>query len=58
MADRTKRPPGEALVDLRRRLSLLPLRDPSRVEIMTHASQASRPLQQPARGICHNGRRA
>lgn len=40
MADRAKRPPGEALVDLRRRLSLLPARDPGRTEIVRRAAQA------------------
>lgn len=40
MADRAKRPPGEALVDLRRRLSLLPPRDPGRTEIIGRAAQA------------------
>ena len=35
MADRTKRLPSEAMVDLRRRLSLLAPRDPGRAEIMT-----------------------
>lgn len=40
MADRAKRPPGEALVDLRRRLSLLPPRDPGRAEVMNRAAQA------------------
>lgn len=37
---RAKRPPGEALVDLRRRLSLLSPRDPHRVETVTRAAQA------------------
>ncbi len=40
MADRAKRPPGEALVDLRRRLSLLPPRDPGRTEIIARAAEA------------------
>lgn len=40
MADRAKRPPGEALVDLRRRLSLLPPRDPGRTEIVARAAEA------------------
>lgn len=40
MADRRKRPPGEALVDIRRRLSLLPPRDPGRVEIVARAADA------------------
>lgn len=40
MAERAKRPPGEALVDLRRRLSLLPPRDPGRTEIIGRAAQA------------------
>ena len=40
MPDRAKRPPGEALVDLRRRLSLLPPRDPGRTEIIGRAAQA------------------
>lgn len=40
MADRAKRPPGEALVDLRRRLSLLPPRYPGRTEIIARASEA------------------
>ena len=40
MRDRAKRPPGEALVDLRRRLSLLPPRDAGRTEIIARAAQA------------------
>lgn len=40
MADRAKRPPGEALVDLGRRLSLLPPRDPGRTEIVARAAEA------------------
>lgn len=40
MADRAKRPPGEALVDLRRRLPLLSPRDPGRTEIIARASEA------------------
>src|SRR3546814_12675937 len=40
MADRAKRPPGEALIDLRRRLSLLPPRDPGRTEIIARAAEA------------------
>jgi hypothetical protein len=40
MADRAKQPPGEALVDLRRRLSLLPPRDSGRTEIIGRAAQA------------------
>lgn len=40
MADRAKRPPGEALVDLRRRLSLLSPRDAGRTEIIARAAQA------------------
>ena len=35
---RSKRPPAEALVDLRRRLSLLPARDPARKEAVTRAA--------------------
>ena len=38
--DHAKRPPGEALVDLRRRLSLLPPRDPTRAEVIARAAQA------------------
>ena len=38
--DRAKRPPGEALVDLRRRLSLLPPRDAGRTEIIGRAAHA------------------
>ena len=40
MANRAKRPPGEALVDLRRRLALLPPRDPGRPEIMARMAGA------------------
>ena len=40
MADRSKRPPGEALVDLRRRLALLSPRDPARSEVITRAAEA------------------
>lgn len=40
MADRAKRPPGEALVDLRRRLSLLPPRDSGRTDIVARAAGA------------------
>src|SRR3546814_2307226 len=40
MADRAKPPPGEALIDLRRRLSLLPPRDPGRTEIIARAAEA------------------
>lgn len=40
MADRAKRPPGEALVDLRRRLSLLAPRDAGRTEIVARAADA------------------
>jgi hypothetical protein len=40
MAEHRKRPPGEALVDLRRRLSLLPARDPGRTEVIQRAAQA------------------
>ncbi len=40
MADRSKRPPGEALVDLRRRLALLSPRDPARTEVMARAATA------------------
>ena len=40
MADARKRPPGEALVELRRRLSLLSPRDPNRTEIVARAAQA------------------
>ncbi|AVA16189.1 MAG TPA: DDE-type integrase/transposase/recombinase [Thiobacillus sp.] len=40
MADSRKRPPGEALVDLRRRLSLLSPRDPGRTEIIARAADA------------------
>ena len=40
VADRSKRPPGEALVDLRRRLALLSPRDPARTEVMARAAEA------------------
>ena len=40
VADRSKRPPGEALVDLRRRLALLSPRDPARTEVIAHAAEA------------------
>ncbi len=40
MADRGKRPPGEALVDLRRRLALLSPRDPGRTEIVQRIADA------------------
>ena len=40
MADRSKRPPGEALVDLRRRLALLSPRDPARTEVIARAATA------------------
>lgn len=40
MPDRGKRPPGEALVDLRRRLSLLRPRDPRRTEVIRRAAEA------------------
>ena len=40
MAERARRPPGEALVDLRRRLSLLAPRDPARVEVVCRAAEA------------------
>ena len=40
MPDRSKRPPGEALVDLRRRLALLAPRDPARTEIVGRAAEA------------------
>jgi hypothetical protein len=40
MADRSKRPPGEALVDLRRRLALLSPRDPARREVIARAAEA------------------
>jgi hypothetical protein len=40
VADRSKRPPGEALVDLRRRLALLSPRDPARTEVITRAAEA------------------
>ena len=35
---RAKRPPGEALVDLRRRLAVLPARDPLRKEAVAEAA--------------------
>jgi transposase-like protein len=38
--ERAKRPPGEALVDLRRRLSLLTPRDPARADVIARAAQA------------------
>jgi hypothetical protein len=41
-ADRSKRPPGEALIDLRRRLALLLSRDPARTEVMARAAEAYR----------------
>jgi len=37
MADHSKRPPGEALVDLRRRLALLLPRDPARSEVIARS---------------------
>jgi hypothetical protein len=40
MANRSKRPPGEALVDLRRRLALLSPRDPARREVIARAAEA------------------
>jgi hypothetical protein len=40
MTDRSKRPPGEALVDLRRRLALLSPRDPARSEVIARAAAA------------------
>jgi hypothetical protein len=40
MPDRSKRPPGEALVDLRRRLALLSARDPARTEVVARAAEA------------------
>lgn len=40
MPDRGKRPPAEALVDLRRRLSLLRPRDPVRSEVIRRAAEA------------------
>ena len=40
MPDRSKRPPPEALVDLRRRLALLMPRDPARTEIIGRAADA------------------
>lgn len=44
MPDRAKRPPGEALVDLRRRLSLLPPRDAGRTEIIGRAAHVRYPV--------------
>jgi len=40
MADRARRPPGEALVELRRRLSLLGPRDPARTEVIRRVAAA------------------
>ena len=40
MPERARRPSGEALVDLRRRLSLLSPRDPSRTEVIARMAQA------------------
>ena len=40
MPERARRPPGEALVDLRRRLSLLAPRDPARTEVIARMAQA------------------
>ena len=40
MANRSKRPPGEALVDLRRRLALLSACDPGSTEVMARAAAA------------------
>lgn len=40
MAKRGKRPPSEALVDLRRRLSLLTARDPSRGDVVQRLTDA------------------
>lgn len=40
MPDRSKRPPSEALVDLRRRLALLSARDPARAEVIARAAEA------------------
>ena len=40
MPERARRPPGEALVDLRRRLSLLAPRDPARTELIARMAQA------------------
>lgn len=40
MADHSKRPPGEALVDLRRRLTLLAPRDPARTDVVARAAEA------------------
>jgi hypothetical protein len=40
MAERGKRPPSEALVDLRRRLSLLKPRDPTRTDVIQRMAQA------------------
>jgi hypothetical protein len=39
MADHSKRPPGEALIDLRRRLALLSPRDPARTEVIARAAE-------------------
>jgi hypothetical protein len=39
-ANPSKRPPGEALVDLRQRLALLAPRDPGRTEVMARAAAA------------------
>ncbi len=40
VADHSKRPPGEALVDLRGRLALLSPRDPARTEVIARAAAA------------------
>jgi hypothetical protein len=40
MADCAKRPPGEALVDLRRRLALLSPRDPTRTKVIARVAAA------------------
>ena len=40
MGDHSKRPPGEALIDLRRRLALLSPRDPARAEVVARAAEA------------------
>lgn len=40
MSSRSKRPPGEALVDLRRRLALLAPRDAARTEVIARTAQA------------------
>jgi hypothetical protein len=40
MADRSKGPLGEALVDLRRRLALLSPRDPVGTEVIARAAAA------------------